>query len=57
MKVIDKRAERNNDWHIGDVICYWNKPDSECYSRVLTCTTIEYCPKCGRRLLSENATN
>lgn len=27
MKVIDKRAERNNDWHVGDVICYWNKPD------------------------------
>lgn len=24
MKVIDKRAERNNDWHAGDVICYWN---------------------------------
>ncbi len=34
-----------------------NNPDSECYSRVLTCTTIEYCPKCGRRLLSENTTN
>lgn len=32
-----------------------NKPDSECYSRVLTCTNIEYCPKCGRRLLSENS--
>ena len=34
-----------------------NNPDSECYSRVLTYTTIEYCPKCRRRLLSENSTN
>ena len=24
MKVIDKRAERNDDWHIGDVVCYYN---------------------------------
>lgn len=24
MKVIDKRTERNNDWHVGDVICYYN---------------------------------
>lgn len=22
MKVIDKRAERNNEWHVGDVICF-----------------------------------
>lgn len=25
MKVIDKRAERNDDWHVGDVVCYYNK--------------------------------
>lgn len=24
MKVIDKRTERNNDWNIGDVICFKN---------------------------------
>ena len=24
MKVIDKRTERNNDWHVGDVVCYYN---------------------------------
>lgn len=23
MKVIDKRTERNNDWNVGDVICYY----------------------------------
>ena len=34
MKVIDKRAERNNDWHIGDVICYWNKPDEKHYGLI-----------------------
>ncbi len=22
MKVIDKRTEGNNDWHVGDVICF-----------------------------------
>lgn len=22
MEVIDKRTERNNDWHVGDVICF-----------------------------------
>ena len=25
MKVIDKRTERNNDWNVGDVVCYYNK--------------------------------
>ena len=25
MKVIDKRAEKNDDWHVGDVVCYYNK--------------------------------
>ncbi len=34
MKVIDKRTERNNDWHIGDVICYWNKPDEKHYGLI-----------------------
>ena len=34
MKIIDKRTERNNDWHIGDVICYWNKPDKKYYGLI-----------------------
>lgn len=34
MKVIDKRTERNNDWHVGDVICYWNKPDKKYYGLI-----------------------
>lgn len=25
MKIIDKRAEKNDDWHVGDVVCYYNK--------------------------------
>lgn len=25
MEIIDKRTKRNNDWHIGDVVCYYNK--------------------------------
>ena len=24
MKVIDKRAEKNDDWHVGDVVCFEN---------------------------------
>lgn len=24
MEVIDKRAEKNDDWHVGDVVCYYN---------------------------------
>ena len=24
MKVIDKRTEKNDDWKVGDVICYYN---------------------------------
>ena len=24
MKVIDKRAEKNDDWKVGDVVCYYN---------------------------------
>ena len=34
MKVIDKRAERNNEWHVGDVICYWNKPAEKYYGLI-----------------------
>lgn len=34
MKVIDKRAERNNDWHVGDVICCWNKPAEKYYGLI-----------------------
>ena len=29
MKVIDKRAEKNEDWNVGDVICYWNDNHSD----------------------------
>ena len=25
MKIIDKRTEKNDDWHVGDVVCYYNK--------------------------------
>lgn len=25
MKVIDKRTEKNDDWHVGNVVCYYNK--------------------------------
>lgn len=35
MKVIDKRAERNNDWHVGDVICYYNLPDNKNYGMIM----------------------
>ena len=24
MEVVDKRTEKNNDWHVGDVVCYYN---------------------------------
>ena len=29
MEVIDKRTEKNNDWHVGDVVCYWNDNHSD----------------------------
>lgn len=35
MKVIDKRAERNNEWHVGDVICYYNLPDNKNYGMIM----------------------
>ena len=34
MKVIDKRTEKNDDWHVGDVICYWNKPAEKYYGLI-----------------------
>ena len=34
MKVIDKRTEKNNDWHVGDIICYWNKPAEKYYGLI-----------------------
>ena len=24
MEVVDKRTEKNDDWHVGDVVCYYN---------------------------------
>lgn len=33
MKVIDKRTE-NDEWRVGDVICYWNKPDKKYYGLI-----------------------
>lgn len=35
MKVIDKRTERNNDWNVGDVICYWDDPNKKHYGLVI----------------------
>lgn len=35
MKVIDKRTERNNDWNVGDVICYYNQPDVKNYGMII----------------------
>lgn len=34
MEIIDKRTKRNNDWHVGDVICYWNKPAEKYYGLI-----------------------
>ena len=33
MKVVDKRRE-TDEWHAGDVICYWNKPDKKYYGLI-----------------------
>lgn len=35
MKAIDKRTEKNNEWHVGDVICYYNQPDNKGYGTIL----------------------
>lgn len=33
MEVVDKRRE-TDEWHVGDVICYWNKPDEKYYGLI-----------------------
>ena len=33
MKVVDKRRE-TDEWHVGDVICYWSKPDKKYYGLI-----------------------
>lgn len=33
MKVVDKRR-KTDEWHVGDVICYWNKPDKKYYGLI-----------------------
>ena len=35
MKVIDKRTEKNNDWNVGDVVCYYNQPDDKNYGMIM----------------------
>lgn len=30
MKVVDKRRE-TDEWHAGDVICYWDNPSEKHY--------------------------
>lgn len=35
MKVIDKRKKsKDEDWNVGDVICYWNKPAEKHYGLI-----------------------
>lgn len=34
MKVVDKRRE-TDEWHVGDVICYYNKPDDKNYGMIM----------------------
>ena len=33
MEIVDKRRE-TDEWHAGDVICYWNKPDKKYYGLI-----------------------
>ena len=35
MEIIDKRVERNDDWHVGDVVCYYNQPDDKNYGMIM----------------------
>ena len=35
MEIIDKRAEKNNDWHVVDVVCYYNQPDDKNYGMIM----------------------
>ena len=34
MKVIDKRR-KTDEWHVGDVICYYNLPDNKNYGMIM----------------------
>lgn len=34
MKVVDKRSE-TDEWHVGDVICYYNQPDDKNYGMIM----------------------
>lgn len=34
MKVVDKRRE-TDEWHVGDVICYWNDYKSKRYGLIV----------------------
>ena len=33
MEIVDKRR-KTDEWHAGDVICYWNKPDKKYYGLI-----------------------
>ena len=33
MEIVDKRR-KTDEWHAGDVICYWNKPDKKFYGLI-----------------------
>ncbi|WP_297818708.1 hypothetical protein [uncultured Lactobacillus sp.] len=36
MKVIDKRTKnKDEEWHVGDVICYWDDADYKCYALII----------------------
>ena len=35
MKVIDKRKKsKDEDWNVGDVVCYYNQPDEKYYGLI-----------------------
>ena len=34
MEVVDKRRE-TDEWHVGDVICYYNQPDNKNYGMIM----------------------
>ena len=36
MKVIDKRRKgKDEDWNVGDVVCYYNQPDDKNYGMIM----------------------
>lgn len=36
MKVIDKRKKsKDEDWNVGDVVCYYNQPDDKNYGLIV----------------------